>query len=161
VTSDANTFVFHFNDIDVVTDPIPSNLSIDDLGRILADMYNNASAGNQSNAIRMFGIKYGGIIIDNGYSAVAIVKASGINASYDSEVSKGISIYKSIRDNEYGIRFADEDVEVSDANGIRVLGGYNKIYYGAPGCGKSFIVNKKLNDANVPEENRIRVTFHP
>lgn len=161
VTSDANTFVFNFNDIDVVTDPIPSNLSIDDLGRILADMYNNASAGNQSNAIRMFGIKYGGIIIDNGYSAAAIVKASEINASYDSEVSKGISIYKSIRNNEYGVRFADEDVEVSDANGIRVLGGYNKIYYGAPGCGKSFIVNKKLDDANVPEENRIRVTFHP
>ena len=161
VTSDTNTFVFHFNDIDVVTDPIPSNLSIDDLGLILAEMYNNASAGNQSNAIRMFGIKYGGTIIDNGYSAAAIVKASGINASYDAEVSKGISIYKSIRDNEYGIRFADEDVEVSDANDTRVLGGYNKIYYGAPGCGKSFIVNKKLDDANVPEANRIRVTFHP
>ena len=159
--SDNSTFTFYFNNIDVIADAIPSNLSIDDLGRILAEMYNNASAGNQSNAIRMFGVKYGGTIIDNGYSAAAIVKASGINASYDAEVSKGISIYKSIRDNEYGIRFADEDVEVSDANDTRVLGGYNKIYYGAPGCGKSFIVNKKLDDANVPEANRIRVTFHP
>lgn len=51
---------------------------------------------------------------------------------------------------------ADEDV-----NEEKVLGGYNKIYYGAPGCGKSFLVNKTLNEANVPEKNRIRVTFHP
>lgn len=48
-----------------------------------------------------------------------------------------------------------------DANTSRVIGGYNKIYYGAPGCGKSFIVNKTLDDANVPAKNRIRVTFHP
>ena len=147
--------------IGIVPEVISSNLSIADLGRILADMYNNASAGNQSNAIRMFGIKYGGVITENGYSAVAIVKASGINSSYDAEVSKGISIYKSIRDNEYGIHFVNEDTETSDVNDTKVLGGYNKIYYGAPGCGKSFIVNKMLDDANVPDVNRIRVTFHP
>lgn len=47
------------------------------------------------------------------------------------------------------------------ANSQRVLGGYNKIFYGAPGCGKSFIIDKMLNDANVPDDNRFRVTFHP
>ncbi len=40
-------------------------------------------------------------------------------------------------------------------------GGCNKIYYGAPGCGKSFIVKKALDDKGVAKENRIRVTFHP
>lgn len=144
-----------------IVDSINNNLTVNDLGQILAEMYNNASARNQSNAIRMFGIKYGGVITENNYSASGVVKASGINASYDAEVSKGISIYKSIKVNEYGIRFVGEDAETSDVNDTKVLGGFNKIYYGAPGCGKSFTVNKMLNDANVPEANRIRVTFHP
>lgn len=43
----------------------------------------------------------------------------------------------------------------------RQLGGTNIIYYGAPGCGKSFRVNKALNDSHVLSENRVRVTFHP
>lgn len=147
------------NRSEIVSEDISNSMSIEELGRILAEMYNNAPVRNQSNAIRMFGVKYGGVICDNNYSSAAIVKASGINSSYDAEVSKGVSIYKSIRDNEYGVHFAD--YTASDANDSKVLGGYNKIYYGAPGCGKSFIVNKKLDDANVPEENRIRVTFHP
>jgi hypothetical protein len=50
---------------------------------------------------------------------------------------------------------------VCDVNEEKVKGGYNKIYYGAPGCGKSFTVNETLDKAEVPEMNRIRVTFHP
>ena len=45
--------------------------------------------------------------------------------------------------------------------GIPAKGGYNKIYYGAPGCGKSQYVKKKLIKASVASENIIRVTFHP
>ena len=40
-------------------------------------------------------------------------------------------------------------------------GGINKIYYGAPGCGKSFKVQKDLDDVGVIKENRIRTVFHP
>ena len=36
----------------------------------------------------------------------------------------------------------------------------NKIYYGAPGCGKSYKVEKLLNEAGVEDCNRIRVTFY-
>lgn len=39
--------------------------------------------------------------------------------------------------------------------------GINKIYYGAPGCGKSYKVKKNLDDVGVLEENRIRTVFHP
>lgn len=39
--------------------------------------------------------------------------------------------------------------------------GYNKIFYGAPGCGKSHHVSKMLSDLNVSKENIFRVTFHP
>lgn len=38
-------------------------------------------------------------------------------------------------------------------------GGDNVIYYGAPGCGKSYKVKTDLGF--VPEENKFRVTFHP
>lgn len=50
----------------------------------------------------------------------------------------------------------------SEPNTIeKTKGGFNKIYYGAPGCGKSYLVNKLLDDALVDNKNRIRVTFHP
>jgi len=39
--------------------------------------------------------------------------------------------------------------------------GYNKIFYGAPGCGKSRKVRDFLNDLNVSDSNQFRVTFHP
>ena len=38
-------------------------------------------------------------------------------------------------------------------------GGDNVIYYGAPGCGKSYKVKKDLE--NISEDNKFRVTFHP
>ncbi len=40
-------------------------------------------------------------------------------------------------------------------------GGFNKIFYGAPGCGKSYYVKKMLEDAEVSDEDVFRVTFHP
>lgn len=40
-------------------------------------------------------------------------------------------------------------------------GGINKIFYGAPGCGKSHHVSQLLKNSNVSNENIIRVTFHP
>ena len=36
-----------------------------------------------------------------------------------------------------------------------------KIYYGAPGTGKSFEVNKYLKDNHIPDDRIFRVTFHP
>lgn len=40
-------------------------------------------------------------------------------------------------------------------------GGFNKIFYGAPGCGKSHYIKEWLHSAGVPDNNIIRVTFHP
>ena len=39
--------------------------------------------------------------------------------------------------------------------------GANRIYYGAPGCGKSRHVSDMLTEASTAKENIIRVTFHP
>ena len=46
-------------------------------------------------------------------------------------------------------------------NHKKINGGINKIYYGAPGCGKSNILRRNLDDLGVVEDNRIRCTFHP
>lgn len=43
----------------------------------------------------------------------------------------------------------------------RAKGGINRIYYGAPGCGKSRYVSDILREADVAKENILRVTFHP
>jgi hypothetical protein len=40
-------------------------------------------------------------------------------------------------------------------------GGINKIFYGAPGCGKSHHVSESLEKADVLKSNIIRATFHP
>lgn len=42
---------------------------------------------------------------------------------------------------------------------VRVNGGENIIYYGVPGTGKSFEIDKKLKDVSL--DNKFRVTFHP
>lgn len=41
----------------------------------------------------------------------------------------------------------------------RVDGGYNVIYYGVPGTGKSYAIDELLKD--VKNENKYRITFHP
>ena len=139
------------------------NLSIDELAVILRNMYDNPENTGKAMTPHVFGFKYGAVIDKNSYSAEAITTKAGLPESYAKEIRKGTNIYKAIKNNEYGLAFSSTPIASipEDANGDRVLGGYNKIYYGAPGCGKSFIVNKMLDDANVPDVNRIRVTFHP
>lgn len=44
---------------------------------------------------------------------------------------------------------------------LRSKGGENRIYYGAPGCGKSRKIKDMLEDSNVDEDNIIRTVFHP
>ena len=45
--------------------------------------------------------------------------------------------------------------------GSKEKNGINKIYYGAPGCGKSFKLKKDLDNVGVEDQNRIRTVFHP
>lgn len=54
-----------------------------------------------------------------------------------------------------------ESNKEQNTNNNKAKGGINKIFYGAPGCGKSHHVADLLKNANVPNENIIRVTFHP
>lgn len=124
------------------------DLTIEQLGKLLLDMYE--SSDNKSTAPLMFGLKYGSVIKKNGYSVTSIVDVSGIAGSYNVEVSKGVRIYESILENEYGITFyTGEQVDsVEEGNKTIVLPHreprkvkiypLNCIIYGAPGTGKTY-----------------------
>lgn len=69
-------------------------MTISELGNELRNMYNSAPENEKTTFIHLFGIKYGHIIINNGYSASEITQASGLNDSYKTEVRKGVKLSK-------------------------------------------------------------------
>lgn len=150
-----------------------NNYTIDELGIKLKEMYDNPRKTGHKAAIHMFGFQYGECIDNNQYPISEIIKRAGLNDSYKTEVSVGINIYRSVRDIEYGIKFYNDDdysygyqpntTEVDTDKTLESIakGGFNRIIYGAPGCGKSHYISEKLINDKVQEENIVRVTFHP
>ena len=154
-------------------------LSLEELGNILSDMY-NAPGANKTTAIHMFGVKYGELIKKNNYTALALVQAAGINESYHAEISKGVRIFEAIQANTYGIKFYDgEEIEDKQEDSslkkktlpqrkqregkIHPL---NSILYGAPGTGKTYatpeyslaiIHNRPIDDSEKDQTARAAV----
>jgi len=160
---------FHIEDNDIVAEKISEKLSVEQLGAILKKMYN--SAENKVAGIHMFGIKYAKIILDNKYSSPSIVAASGIADSYNVEVSKGVSIYKSIERNEFGVKFYKGEENKNEVYNNVVLPKLsprtrktyplNCILYGAPGTGKTFAtaqyalaISEKKDLIDIKKESR-------
>lgn len=56
-------------------------------------------------------------------------------------------------------RYLEFIKDVIKKNENRVNGGYNVIYYGVPGTGKSYAIDQILKE--VKNENKFRITFHP
>lgn len=132
-------------DIEIDADDIGKDYTVAELAEILSDMYD--AADNKTTAIHMFGFKYAAVIISKGYTAAQIVKASRLQDSYHVEVNKGISIYKSVKDNEYGIHFheLEEMTQATDFDYKTTIGsGINKIFFGTPGCGKSYHIEHDI-----------------
>lgn len=94
------------NITDVMVSKEESSLTVNELGAILSDMYNNADGGSKVSSIHVFGIKYGRIIREKDFKASEIIRASGINESYATELHKGLSSFDSINGNKYGVGFA-------------------------------------------------------
>ena len=138
------------DDISVIADPINASYTIEELAVLLTEMYD--SSENKTTAIHMFGLKYAEAIKNTKSSVVDIVKKSSISDSYHTEVSKGIRIYESILNNEYGIRFADENIIDEEEKTSKLLPvlpkrtratfELNSILYGAPGTGKTYSTAK-------------------
>jgi hypothetical protein len=65
-----------------------------ELGKILKEMYDNASSGERLVKIHLFGVKYALVIHDNNCKAGDIIRASGLNPLYVAELNKGIKLAK-------------------------------------------------------------------
>lgn len=158
--------------LEIRNENIDEDYSEEELGEILSKMY-NAPCVTKTTAVHMFGLKYGSVIDNNNFSCKNICEAAGLGETdYKTEVNKGLNMYRSIAKNEYDVCFAKakeipQDVfDYSTTKGE----GINKIFYGTPGCGKSYHIEydilgrdkdtKKYNPDNYAEENVIRTTFY-
>ncbi len=137
------------------------NYSEQELGALLENKYNNAEDNNKILSLYLFGIKYAGLIEKNNYNYKKIIEYANIPESLNVELSKAIKISKYVTINGMPRIIEDSDTVVENLKEIdntnRVIGGTNVIYYGAPGCGKSY---KVKNICEKEGFNYIRTTFY-
>lgn len=69
-------------------------MTLQELGKILKEMYENAEDGEAVAMIHLFGIKYAQDIINIGASKRDIAIEAGIHESYGTEISKGLKLSK-------------------------------------------------------------------
>ena len=130
VVNAAEDFLDHEKVIN--TDAHLENYTIEELASILQKMYKNAKDSGQVAAIHMFGFKYGDVIISNSFSQKSLISLAGINDSYVAELNKGINIFKSVKNNEYGVSFEgdasiDENILARNVYGIHITGTSNAL----------------------------------
>lgn len=135
----------------VISDADEENLSVEQLGQILSKMYDDPDAASKTTGIHIFGIKFGKIIKKNGYSPASIITAAGLSENYQVELGKGLRIYESLKDDEFGVKFYEgEEIEKVSSTELKnclevqrnprtnKLHPLNLIIYGAPGTGKTY-----------------------
>jgi hypothetical protein len=69
-------------------------MTLEDLGKILHDMYFDSKDGEAVAMIHLFGIKYANQIEGLDVSKKDIARAAGINDSYGTEINKGVKLSK-------------------------------------------------------------------
>ena len=67
-------------------------MNADELGRILREMYDKPSHVSKTTSIHMFGITYCDEIEGAGLSGAEILRASGLQPSYLTELHKGMRL---------------------------------------------------------------------
>ena len=139
------------------------DLSEQQLGSILSDIYTKAAEKQKISELYLFGIKFGKLIGDKNYSYNNIISYSNLPESLSTELGKAVKISKYLT-----INTLPKVLELNDVSGNealkklsyenRVTGGTNEIYYGAPGCGKSQKVKSICEEKGYIYE---RTTFYP
>ena len=73
-------------------------MTLNELGKKLSEMYNNAPKGDSVAMIHLFGIKYANEILLSRFSKKDIANAARIPESYGTEISKGIKLAKYVKE---------------------------------------------------------------
>lgn len=121
------------------------------LGEILKKYY-ELDSWNKNTGIMLFGIRYGDYIENYNLSRSEIISYSNIGKSYSAELDKAISL------KDYVSCLPKANLNDNLFNIDRVKQASNIIFYGTPGCGKSFKVSELFNEE---EYSVFRTTFHP
>ena len=67
-------------------------MTLQELGKILHEMYFESEEGEAVAMIHLFGVKYAAEIADLDASKKELAKAAGIRESYGTEISKGVKL---------------------------------------------------------------------
>jgi len=134
------------------------------LGQILNDEYNNGLKKQKAvGALYYFGLCYQKFMLDHNLDDKHIIEnAPDVKESFSYEFNKMKNIFlyaeeKGCLSNIYNNEKKDEAKKIDNANFVN---NYQQIiYYGVPGSGKSFKIDKILE--NVPNDQKMRVVFHP
>lgn len=142
-----------------------ANYSIEELGRLLADMVRQDDKIGIVATCAAFGLKYGKAIIANGYKAKELIDAAnnnGVNIDHaqDGTINTGKSLYEAISRKAFGMNFSKKAVHKNIMNTVHsaflnyLTALRTKPFMllaGISGTGKSRIV-RKLAQATVTEK---------
>ena len=138
------------------------NYTEQELGALLGKIYNNAEENTKILSLYLFGIKFADLIAKNNYNYKNIVEIANIPSSLDVELSKAMKISQYVTINKMPKVIEEKNIVQNDLKEIdntnRVTGGTNVIYYGAPGCGKSYKVKNICENEGF---DYVRTIFYP
>lgn len=113
-------------------------------------------------ALLLFGIDYSKKITEDNINLEELLKEKNLENSI-SNLKNGIKIGSILRERNKTADF----ISVNDIEGKKNVNknlvrnvGYNKIYYGIPGCGKSYYVENTVLDGVDKENDVFRTTFY-
>ena len=69
-------------------------MTVEELGMVLKNMYENAPSKEQTTMIHLFSVKYAKEIRGNGYTPKEILEVAKMPISYQVEINKGIKLAK-------------------------------------------------------------------
>lgn len=72
-------------------------MDLNELGRMLNEMYLNSPDKEKVVMIHLFGIKYADDILGSDFSCKDLADAAGISESYRTEISKGVKLAKYVQ----------------------------------------------------------------
>ncbi len=161
----------------IVDDAFVQGKDLEQIKLIMAEILKKERAERDSIGIDYFGFKYSKILDKYSLSNAELLKLAGLSDSYKVEIHKGKNIFKYAEDDGEIIGDSATDVEnhsivtnncqPSEKRDIPSFTPSQIIYYGVPGCGKSYEVNKVINDeldkygVTDKEYHKVRCVFHP
>lgn len=125
--------------------------------------------GNVTSSLIGFGLKYGASIQAGQIKSKELLASAGIDATIWPYVDRGVDLYETIKKGDIGLVFSDgetadllsDEKHICYETHIKTMYDWNRIIFGAPGTGKSFILEKDKDDFVAAGGEYERVTFHP